>query len=109
MIILAWNIRGFGSCSKRREVQNVVRRYKCDLLVLSETKLDSFSSSILRTIGGGRLTEWNFLPSQGASGSILISWNITMGIMLEDFRGTYSLSIKFRNLSDNYEWWFTGV
>ena len=109
MIILAWNIRELDSSGKRREVRNVVRRYKCDLLILSETKLDSFSSSLLRAIGGKRLTQWNFLPSQGASGGILIGWNTTIGSMLDDFKGSYSLSIKFRNLLDNYEWWLTRV
>ena len=72
MIILAWNIRGLGSCCKRREVRNVVRRFKCDFLILCETKLVSPSPALLRAIGGGRLNSWEALPSQGASGGIII-------------------------------------
>ena len=72
MIILAWNIRGMGSGCKRREVRNVVRRYKCDFLILCETKVVALSSPLLRSIGGGRLNNWEIFPSQGASGGILI-------------------------------------
>ena len=56
MIIFTRNIRRLGSRCKRRKVRNVVRKYKCDFLILCETKLNSFSSSLLRSIGGGRLT-----------------------------------------------------
>ena len=28
---------------------------------------------------------------------------------MDSFRETFSLSIKFRNLLDNFEWWLTGV
>ena len=70
MIILSWNIRGLGSGLKRREVRNLVRRFKCDILILCETKVDSHSHPLLRNIGGGRLSQWEMLPSQGASGGI---------------------------------------
>ena len=75
MIILAWNIRGLGSCRKRREVRNVVRRFKGDFLILCETKLVSPSPALLRSIGGGRLNRWEILPSQCASRGIIIGWN----------------------------------
>ena len=52
MIILAWNTRGLGSKCKRREVRNVVRRYKCNYLILCETKLDSLTSSLTQSIRG---------------------------------------------------------
>ena len=53
MIILSWNIRDLGSSDKRREVKNIVRRFKCDILILCETKVESPSHSLLRNIGGG--------------------------------------------------------
>ena len=75
MIILSWNIRSLGSSGKRRKVRNIVKRYKCDVLILCEIKLDSLSQPLFRNIGGGRLNNWEFLPSQGASSGILIGWD----------------------------------
>ena len=85
MIILAWNIRDLGSSCKRREVRNVVKRYKCDFLILCETKLDAFSYSLLQSIGGGRINQWEVLPSQGAFGGILIGWNSSICDRVDSF------------------------
>ena len=74
MIILAWNIRGLGSRIKRRELRNLVRMTRTDFLIIVETKTHSFSFTLLRTIGGGRLNSWEFLPLQGQSSGILMSW-----------------------------------
>ena len=40
MIILSWNIRGLGCGIKRREVRNIVGRFKVDFLILCETKVE---------------------------------------------------------------------
>ena len=109
MIILAWNIRGLGSICKRREVWNVVQRYKCDFLIFCETKLESFSQPLLRSIGGGRLTQWEFLPSHGASGGIHVGWDNNLCSKLDTHLEKNSLSLKFTNHSDSFEWWLSGV
>ena len=72
MIILSWNIRGLGSSGKRWEVRNIVRRFKCDIIILCETKLASPSHALLRNLGGGKINKWEFLTSLGVSGGILI-------------------------------------
>ena len=72
MIILSWNKRGLGSGFKRREVRNMVRKFKCDILILCETKVEIRSHSLLRNIGEGRFSQWEMLPSHGASGGFLI-------------------------------------
>ena len=104
MIILAWNIRGLGSSNKCRELRNLVRRYKSDFLIVCDTKSDSFSQPLLRFIGGGRLTCWEFLPSQGSASGILIGWDALVASKLEVNYGNYSLSIKFMNHTDSFEW-----
>ena len=103
MIILAWNIRGLGSCCKRREVRNIVRRFKCDFLILCETKIDVLSPSLLRTVGGGRLNQWETLPSHGASGGILIEWNSSFCVRVDSFQGSFSLSIRLINNVDKFD------
>lgn len=68
MIIIAWNIKDLGSSNKRRELRNLVRRYKADFIIVSETKMDSFSLPLLHSIWGGRLNSWEYLSSQGLAG-----------------------------------------
>ena len=109
MIILSWNIRGLGSSLKHKEVRNMVRRFKCDILILCETKMELCSHSLLRNIGGGRLSQWEMLPSHGASGGILIGWDDKLVSFVDSQVGTFSLSIKFKNILDNFEWWLAGV
>ena len=108
MIILAWNTRGLGSKCKRREVRNVVRRYKCNYLILCETKLDSLTSSLTQSIGG-RLNYWEFLPSQGASGGIILGWDDSLSDKIGIYHGTFSLSIQFKSHLDGFEWWLSGI
>ena len=72
MIILSRNIRGLGSSGKHRKVRNIVRKFKCDILILCETKFASPSHALLRNLRGGRYNKWEFLPFLGDSGGILI-------------------------------------
>ena len=92
-----------GSGCKRREVRNVVRRYKCDFLILCETKLDALSSPLLRSIGGGRLNKWKILPSQEVSGGILVGWNSSFCDRMEFFRRSFSLSVRLLNKMDKLD------
>ena len=98
-----------GSGNKRREVRNVARRYKCDFLILCETKVVALSSPLLRSSGGGRLNNWEILPSQGPSGGILIGWNSSFCDRMESFRGSFFLSVRLLNKMDKFDWWLTGV
>ena len=109
MIILSWKIRGLGSSGKRWEVRNIVRRFKCDILILCESKLASPSLTLLRNLGGGRLNKWKFLPSSGASDGIIIGWNERLFAYLDTYRCQFSLSLKFKSLSNNFGWWLTRV
>ena len=87
MIILSWNIRGLGCSGKRWEVRNIVRRFTCDILILCESKVTSLSSALLRNLGGGRLNKWEFLPSSGAFGGIIIGWDEWPFAHMNTYRG----------------------
>ena len=49
------------------------------------------------------------MPSHGASGGILIGWDDKLVSFVDPQVSTFSLSIKFKNSLDNFEWWLTGV
>ena len=49
------------------------------------------------------------MPSQGASGGILVGWDATLSSKLDDYKGNFSLSLKFKLHVDCFEQWFTRV
>ena len=50
-----------------------------------------------------------YLGSMGASGGILIMWDIRVVEKLDEAVGYYSVSCKFWSVIDSHEWIFSGV
>jgi len=52
MIILDWNIRGLGDFDKRAKVPDFIYLFGFSIVALQETKLESPSFHLIRSIGG---------------------------------------------------------
>ena len=65
-------IRGFGARGRRDQIKDIVRGDNIDLIGLVETFKPSFSPHELSSIAGADHFDWNFLPSSGHSGGILL-------------------------------------
>ena len=50
-----------------------------------------------------------YLGSDGASGGILLMWDRRVVEKVEEVVGHFSVSCKFKNVDDRFEWAFTGV
>ncbi|KAK1298032.1 hypothetical protein QJS10_CPB14g01222 [Acorus calamus] len=72
---LCWNIRGLNDPCKKAAVKDVVLENGVNLVCLQETKMETFTSNNLRGIGNGRLSEFVFKASEGASGGIMLARN----------------------------------
>ena len=53
--------------------------------------------------------DWLYLGSEGASGGMLIMRNCRLVEILEEAVGQYSVSCRFKNVGDQFEWAFMGV
>ena len=53
--------------------------------------------------------DWLYLGSEGASGGMLIMRNCRLVEILEEAVGQYSVSCRFKNVRDQFEWAFMGV
>ena len=71
MKALFWNVRGFGAWGRWDQIKDIVRGENIDLVGLVETFKPSFSQELSAVTGIDHF-EWNFLPSSGHSGGILI-------------------------------------
>ncbi len=53
--------------------------------------------------------EWTFLGSTRASGGILLMCNRMVVEKLDEVMGMFSISCKFRTVSDKFDWILLGV
>lgn len=56
MRIMSWNVRGIYEGEKRRVVREMVRSCQIDILCIQESRCERDGDSIMREIGGTRLT-----------------------------------------------------
>ena len=107
--ILSWNVRGANDSSKRKVIKTFIRNQRVDLICIQETKIQSMSESIVRSLGSGRFLNWKVVNAKGASGGILICWDRRSLDILDWEEERFTLSCRFRNVENGVVWVFTGV
>ena len=92
--ILCWNIRGINSQDKWDALHNKIDESSCVVLCLQETKREYFDMSYIRNFAPRRLDKYDFVPSTGFSGSILVVWatDVFDGLVLEEHQFAITLS-----------------
>ena len=55
--ILSWNVRGVNNSEKRKLIKNFIRTQKADLVCVQETKIQTMSDVIARSIEVGRFVD----------------------------------------------------
>ena len=58
--IISWNVRGLNDWEKRRRVHNSLRMWKGDVVCLQETKMESISTGVVRSIWGSPFVGWGW-------------------------------------------------
>ena len=107
--IISWNVRGLNAADKRAVVKSVLVGARPHIVCLQETKIERMDLFLVREVWGGRFVEWEFLPSRGASGGILVCWDNQVVIREEMERGGFSVSCLFNCVADEFRWVFTRV
>ena len=64
--ILAWNVRGLDDREKRRMINSVMRAQKAYLVCFLETKVSEISLKMVKSLGVGRLMDWEAVDAGGA-------------------------------------------
>ena len=55
--LLSWNVRGANDSSKRKVIKAMIRNQRVDLFCLQETKVQSMSEGVVRSLGSGRFLD----------------------------------------------------
>lgn len=109
MKMLSWNIRGLGDPVKRASARSFFSLYRADIVLIQETKLNSFSSRLTSDLTGGFLDEWAALYATGSAGGMCIGWNSAYFDLLDTLRGKFFLTVKLKNLRDNFVFFVSSV
>lgn len=72
--ILYWNMRGMNSDAKCLALRNKIDESNCSIVCLQETKKEFFKHSFIRKCCPQRFDKFEFMPSEGASGGLIIIW-----------------------------------
>lgn len=75
MKIFSFNVRGLGKKEKRKEVRDMIFKNKIEVCCIKESKMEQISKFICLSVWGGHGFDWEFSPSEGNSGGIVIIWN----------------------------------
>lgn len=58
---------------------------------------------------GKDLPMWTEIPSYGAAGGMLLAWDPSVVSKDEELVGSFSISVRFTDLTSGFNWTFTGV
>ena len=107
--ILNWNIRGSNAHEKHLAIYNKIEESGCSILCLQETKRETFDLQYIRKFCPKRFNKFSFLPSNGASGGLLVVWNDSIQSGELAFENEFSISVKFTCKLSNVSWYLTNV
>jgi exonuclease III len=107
--ILCWNIRGINVTEKWDAVQNKIKESACSVVCLQETKHEQFDMAYVRKFAPRRFDSFDYIPSNGSSGGILLIWNNA------SFRGEiidkqqFGITVSFHSMHNSETWKLTTI
>ena len=93
MKILIWNVRELGDPRKRGKVKEIILKVGPEIVMLQETKLESFEGMHLRVVWDSKHKDYVFLPSFGVSGGMVLIWDTRVAKKVDALSGSFSLSV----------------
>jgi hypothetical protein len=72
--LLCWNVRGLNDLDKWDLIRNKLEESTCSLFCFQETKKEEIDSHFLRKFAPRRFDCFDYCPSNGAFGGILVGW-----------------------------------
>jgi exonuclease III len=98
--ILSWNIRGINSPEKWPLIRNKIEESNASIICFQETKKGEFDMSFIKKFAPRKFDKFAFVPSDGASGGLLVLWasNTFSGQVL--LQETFGLVLEFVSIAN---------
>ena len=107
--VATWNIRGVNSSWKWNAIKNKIIEAQCDILCLQETKKENFDITFIRNFCPPSFDSFEFQPSAGASGGILVVWKRCLFSAAKISSASYEITLDFYSRVDNSKWSLTCI
>ncbi|KAK4551239.1 hypothetical protein RGQ29_032449 [Quercus rubra] len=102
--MLSWNVRGLNNPHKRDVVKNLLREWKCDTVCFQESKLDSTSSSLVKSLWGSPFVDWGALDAIHTAGGVILMWDKRVVERVDSVVESFSISVVLKGVLDGFEW-----
>jgi exonuclease III len=104
MKILFWNIRGLGAIGRNKQLSDIRRDHRVDIICLQETIKADFSLWELDNLNEGDPFEWVWTAAQGHSGGTLMGVRTSDINILRKDKGEFFTSMKLVSNLDKFTW-----
>ena len=108
-IILCWNIRGLNAKPKHLALMNAINSSGCSVICLQETKKEHFDLAFIKKCCPSRFDEFVYIPSNGASGSLIVIWNSAMFSGMIMHCEPFAVSVHFTSAHSAQSWTLVNV
>jgi exonuclease III len=107
--VLCWNIRGLNAKSKQLALLNAINISGCSVVCLAETKKCDFDKAFIKACCPRRFDEYLFIPSEGASGGLIIIWDSSVfsGMIMHCER--FAISVHFTSKQSAKSWTLVNI
>ena len=100
---------GINSSDKWDAIRNKIEESACSFICLQETKREYFDTSLIRNFAPRRFDCFDFIPSVGALGGLLVLWSTLTfrGVVFE--KRQFSITVDFSSTHNGDCWRLTNV
>jgi len=106
---LNWNIRGLNSDDKCNAIKAKIEESACSDYCIQETKRDNFDHSFIKKLAPKRFNKFEYSPSEGASGGILMGWNSSIFTGEVIHNNKFAVTVRFSSVHNGEIWLLTTV
>lgn len=102
--ILCWNRRGLNASDKWDALRNKIDESSCSIICIQETKREIIDMAFIRNFAPNRFDKYDYIPSVGASGGLLVIWNSSCFMAYLLTKNSFAMTLQFTS-SHNLESW----
>jgi hypothetical protein len=102
--VLNWNVRGLNSADKCNVIRSKIEESSCAVFCIQKTKKQHFEPSNIQKIAPKWFNKYSFVPSEGASGGLLVGWNSSIFIGEVLYSSKFAITIHLTTQHNVEKW-----
>ena len=96
-------MRELNNPHKKDVVKNLLREWKCDIIYLKESKLDSTSSILVKNLCCSPFVDWGTLDTLYTARGVILMWDRRAFEKVDSVVGSFSISVLLKEVLGVFE------